>query len=254
MKKSVFYCYILLTLCSCATNKPITSTLNPAEIRKVGILQPIVSLKIYAANSEQEIQSEEPSYEIRENVDEAIKSTFIEYKVNFESISLNPIESGIINKEVESFFNKMEDAGSARFKKFSENFNYPKSREAFAAIKVSQEVVEILNKHNMKFALATLTVGFTRSKKNENNRVLANAGKLLLTAALFTTGIFAYHQGIPYRSNTYFFLIDAERKNLSMYNKKVAEIDPTNESSMKGQINWGLEDYWVRYAIKVNPK
>jgi hypothetical protein len=59
-------------------------------------------------------------------------------------------------------------------------------------------------------------------------------------------------RGIPYKSVTYIFLIDAEQKNIAMYTKESEEIDPTNSSSINWQINWGLEDYWIRHAMKFN--
>jgi hypothetical protein len=189
------------------------------------------------------------------NVDEAIKSTFLSYKVNFEDANLSENETTVIEKEIGNYLTKMENTNNGRFKKITENFNFPKSQNDFKNIRVSDEVANILKRKNLKFALAVVTIGFTRTKKNEDNRKLANAGKLILTtAAMLTTGILLLHQGIPYQSTSYFFVIDAERQNLSMYNKKIAEIDPSNKYSIQGQINWGLEDYWVRHAMEVNRK
>lgn len=255
MKKTIFHFFISLFLFGCATNKPITSSLNPSEMRKVGILKPSGILKVLASNNTKEILPEDVSLEMQSNVDEAIKSTFLSYKVNFEDANLSDNETIIIEKEIGSYLTIMENTSIGRFKKITENFNFPKSQSTFKNIKVSEEVLNILKQKNLKYALAVVTIGFTRTKRNEDNRKLANAGKLLLTtAALLTTGIFLLHQGIPYQSTSYFFVIDSERQNLSMYNKKIAEIDPSNKYSIQGQINWGLEDYWVRYAMEVNRK
>jgi hypothetical protein len=255
MKKAIFYSLISLILSSCTSNKPITSSLNPSEIKKVGILKPSGIVKILATNSSKEIPPEDVSLEMQLNVDEAIKSTFLSYKVNFEDANLSENETTIIEKEIGSYLTKMENTNSGRFKKITENFNFPKSQNAFKNIKVSQEVTNILKQKNLRFALSVVTIGFTRTKRNDDNRKLANAGKLILTTAAFlTTGIFLLHQGIPYQSTSYFFVIDAERQNLTMYNKKIAEIDPSNKYSIQGQINWGLEDYWVRHAMEVNRK
>jgi hypothetical protein len=132
-------------------------------------------------------------------------------------------------------------------------FNHQANREAFSNIRVSDDVVNLIKANNHRFALATVTLGFTRSKKNERNRQLANGGKALLGVGLAVlTGGFVFVRGIPYKSVTYFFLIDAEHKNIAMYTKETEEIDPTNSSSINWQINWGLEDYWIRHAMKVN--
>jgi hypothetical protein len=51
MKNIFFYCLLGIFISGCATNKPITSALNPSEIKKVGILKPSGILKILATNN-----------------------------------------------------------------------------------------------------------------------------------------------------------------------------------------------------------
>jgi hypothetical protein len=252
MRKLIVYCIALICLSSCASQKPITSSIHPFQIKKVGILPSYNYVKVLAARSEEEVKDEDYTAEIGINSEEAITKFFDDQKIEHENVSFNPEEGIIIQKEIADYYTKLDADLSQNSMRDPKKFNYQANRDVFGKIRVSDRVVKILQENNLRFALATVTIGFTRTHKNEVNRKWGNAGKLVLGAAVAgLTGFGVFFRGIPYRSVTYFFLIDAEKKNLSLYTKKMAEIDPLNKSSLQGQLTFGLEDYWLWYASKV---
>jgi hypothetical protein len=252
MKKLIVYAFACFCLTNCSSQKPLTSSVHPNQVKKVGILPSYNYVKILAARSEEEMKDEDYTEEIGINSEEAVTKFFDEQKIEHENVSFNQSEGVFIQKEIADYYTKLDADLSQNSMRDPKKFNYQANRDVFGSIRVSDRVVKILQENNLRFALATVTIGFTRTHKNEVNRKWGNAGKLVLGAAVAgLTGFGVFFRGIPYRSVTYFFLIDAEKKNLSLYTKKMAEIDPLNKSSLQGQLTFGLEDYWLWYASKV---
>lgn len=247
MKICVFYLLLIaFFITSCASQKPIISLTNPYEIKKVGILSPQNYIQVLAAKSEEPVDDENYTVEVNLNAKQSVGSFLSTRNIQFENVSANLKEEQIIQKEIESYFNKMDGADRQNAMRNPQKFNYQANRDIFSSIKVSEEFANILKENNLRFALSTITVGFTRTKKNEINRQWGNVGKIALGATVAVlTGAGVFFRGIPYRSVTYFFLVDAERKSLTMYSKKMEEIDPTINSSLQWQINMGLGEYWV---------
>jgi hypothetical protein len=253
MKKFLLYCFAFFSLCSCATQKPITSQVNPAEIKNVLIIPPINSVKVLHAQNDEVIEDENYFDQVQNSCSDAIKKFFDNHKINYDELSANREEESFLSKEISEYYLKMDGPDRRNAMIGDVKFNHQANREAFTNIKVSDEVANLIKANNHRYALVAITLGFTRSKRNERNRQLANGGKALLSVGMAVlTGGFVFIRGIPYKSVTYLFLIDAEKKNMAMYTKESQEIDPTNSSSINWQINWGLEDYWVRHAAKAN--
>jgi hypothetical protein len=236
MKTRVLLClFFPFFIISCASQKPITSLSNPYEIKKVGIISPQNYIQVLSSKSDERVDDEDYSEAVNLNAIQSISSFLGTRNIQYENVSANREEEKIIQKEIESFFNKMDGADKQNAMRDPRRFNYQ-----------AEEFAKILKENNLRYALSTITVGFTRTKKNEINRQWGNAGKIVLGATMLAlTGIGVFYRGIPYRSITYFFIVDAERKSLTMYSKKMEEIDPTVNSSLQWQINWGLGEYWI---------
>ncbi len=253
MKHIILYSFILFYLCSCATQKPITSTVNPANIKNVMIVPPINSIKVFYAQSDEIAEGEDYFGEVQNSSIKAIKLFFDTHKIEYDELSANKDEENILSQEIAEYYAKMDGPDRKNAMIGDVKYNYKANRDACAKIRISDNVANLIKANNQRFALATITIGFTRSKKNERNRQLANAGKVILGVGLAVlTGNFLFMRGIPYKSITYIFLIDAEQKNIAMYSKKTAEIDPINIGMLQQQIFNGLEEYWIENAAKLN--
>ena len=253
MKRILLYIAALYFFCSCATQRPITSAVNPSNIKNVMIVPPINSVRVFYAQSDEIAEGEDYFEEVQNSSSKAIKLFFDTHKIEYDDLSANREEESVLAKEIAEYYTKMDGPDRKNAMIGDVNFNYQANRDACTNIRISDNVANLIKANNQRFALATITLGFTRSKKNERNRQLANAGKVALGVGLAVlTGSFLFIRGIPYKSVTYFFLIDAEQKNIAMYSKKTAEIDPTNIGMLQQQIFNGLEEYWIWHAAKLN--
>jgi hypothetical protein len=245
MKKLVLFCFVCFTLCSCASTKPANFPINPYDNKKVGIIPSNNKIEMKRAVSEANVEmNDDFSDEISENSDSTI-DLFLRSK-SIETYNLSELSSEdakLVNDEMESYFNKLTDNG----KKNPNNFDAEGDLAIVKGIRVSDEFASILRKNNLRFAITTYTFGFTRTKKSERNRKIANVGRVALGVGMAVlTGYGLYGRDIPYHSTTYFFLVDAERQKLAMYNIEDGNIDPTDKNSLSSQIFSGLGDYWYK--------
>jgi hypothetical protein len=227
MKKLVFYCLICFTIFSCATQNPANFPINPYDILKVGIVPSKNKVELKRSVSEANLQMDDDFTDI----ETAHLST------------LSSDELKLVDTEMEDYFNKLTNNGT----KNPNNFDAEGDLAIVKSIKVSDEFAKILKKNNLRFAITSYTFGFTRTKKSERNRKIANVGRIALGVGMAVlTGYGLYGKDIPYHSTTYFFLVDADRQKLTMYNIEDGNIDPTDKNALSNQIFAGLGDYWYK--------
>jgi hypothetical protein len=233
--------------------QPFTSTANPAYIRKVAMIPSFNSIKTLYAKSDEE-RDINHFEEVKDYSDRAVKHFLDMYKVKYDTLSMNKEEEDIILTEIAKYMVELDLADPKRKIFRGPDFNTSITRKLFNNIKMSDRVAKIMTDNNSRFAMTTITYGFTRSDANEKNRKVANVGKFIAAAgfAALTGGIGLYFRGVKYSSTTYIILLDAEKKQIAMYNKKIAEIDPTDKASIQEQIIVGMEEYWYKHSKKVN--
>lgn len=246
MRKLIFYLFICFTLCNCVAEKPANFPINPYDIKKVGIIPSNNKVLIKKAVSEQNSQMEDEDYtdEIRENANSTIKLFMKSKGIETQDLStLDSVETKLIDDEMGDYFNKLTNNG----KKNPQNFNAEEDLAIVKSIRMSDVFANILKKNNLRFALTSYTFGFARTQKSERNRKIANAGRIVLAVGMAVlTGYGLYGKEIPYHTTTYFFLVDAERQKLTMYNIEDTDTDPTNKNALGNQIFSGLGDYWYK--------
>jgi hypothetical protein len=254
MRKPLYILICLFSI-SCATHKPITNKLHPNQVKKVGIISPFNSIKVLSTKKEEPVDGSDFTNNISNNAEEAMIQFFNKYNIESEKVSMNREEEIILQNEIIGYYTKFDGVDDRDILRGVYNFNNKKNRDIFDTLKVSEKVVKILNENQVRFAVSTLTLGFTRTKKSEDNRQTANVGKAVLAAGMFAlTGGLIFARGIPYKAITYFFVIDAESKSLTLYSRNEAEIDPTDKTSLQTHISKGLEEYWILHAMYLNSK
>jgi hypothetical protein len=245
MKKLVFYCLICFTIFSCATQNPANFPINPYDILKVGIVPSKNKVELKRSVSEANLQMDDDfTDEIAENSNSTIDLFFRSKHIETAHLStLSSDELKLVDTEMEDYFNKLTNNGT----KNPNNFDAEGDLAIVKSIKVSDEFAKILKKNNLRFAITSYTFGFTRTKKSERNRKIANVGRIALGVGMAVlTGYGLYGKDIPYHSTTYFFLVDADRQKLTMYNIEDGNIDPTDKNALSNQIFAGLGDYWYK--------
>jgi hypothetical protein len=255
MKKSLLFSIIYSLLVSCSSSFPITSSLNPREVKSIALIPSLSNIMVLGTRNEEEIRGLESNDEVRANSDEAVASFFKTIEIPVEKLNLNDEDRSIIYREVASFCHKLDGKDKSNKDRDSANFNYQLNRDIFSRIQISEEIVDILTENKTRFAIVTVTVGYTRTQKGERNKILQNSGNALIGVGAYgLTGIGVFSMGKIYNTTTYFFLIDAEKQNLSMYSRKYQDNDPLKKDLLQKQIDSGLRDYWFDYSGKVNKK
>jgi hypothetical protein len=249
MNKQHQFFMILILLSSCASPKPITSNVNPAIVNKVGVIPNISIISVLNARRNDEIKEGFLDNAAGTYADEAINTFLKNKKIDNQKLVLTSKEDSLITTEILGYFTKMNEKDVNYLTKEDKNYNTSNTREAFAEIKVSDGVSDLIKSKNLRFVLSTLTVGMKRTDKSLFNRSVGNVGKYIAASGLaYLTGGGIYFRSIPYLSNTYLILIDAESKNLAMFIKKTEEFDPTDKERLQEQVTFGLENYWVYHA------
>jgi hypothetical protein len=254
--KRLFYSFVILILvtgCSNSMRQPFTSTANPAYIRKVSMIPSFNSIKVLYANRD-EVRDINPYEEVKDYSDRAVKHFLDMYKVNYDDLSMNREEEEIVLSEIAKYMVELDLRDPERKIFRGPDFNTSITRKLFTNIKMSDRVAKIITDNNSRFAMTTITYGFTRSEANETNRKVGNVAKYIAGAgfAALTGGFGLFFRGVKYQSTTYIILLDAEKKEIAMYNKKVGEIDPVDKASLQEQIIVGMEEYWYKHSKKVN--
>jgi hypothetical protein len=239
MFKSIFYCIITLLLASCGSLKPITSTIKPTEIKKIGLVLPFSGVKVLKAKNNDLLQDENYDDEITVNAADAIQGVCTDLSIESELISLNNNDLKIVANETSKYMKALVANSQYRF-------NFDENRQIFSKIQVSEQLSAIIKKNDQRFALITVVAGFTRTPRNEKNRVAANTGLIIGAIALAAlTGGTIYARLPPANTTSYFFLIDAESKNLAMYIQRRSEFDPIVRELLQYQLKNELKAYWL---------
>ena len=250
MQKALLYVLFFLCFLGCSSPKPITSTVNPVAVNKIGIVPHLAIVQIL--NSKNEIaESREDLIQnsISDYADEEIDKFLQKQRIEKVSYSTTSEEDSLISNEILSYFKIMNEKDINYISKEEKNYNNSITKRAFNEIKISDKLAQTIKNKDLRFFLSTISIGFTRTKKNELNRKIGNVGKYILASGIaYGLGGGIFFRGIPYRSNTYLFLIDAEQKNLAMFIKKTEEFDPFDKERFQEQLRFGLENYWVYHA------
>ena len=255
MQKTLSYLLTISILMGCASPKPITSNVNPAIVNRVGVLPNIAIINVLNARKDDDIKEGFLDNSAGTYADEAINTFFKNKKIDNQKLSLTVEEDSLLTTEIYGYFSSMNKKDVDYLTKEDKNYNTSKTREAFNEIKVSDEISNLIKSKNLRFVLSTLTVGMKRTDKSLFNRGVGNVGKYIAASGLaYLTGGGIYFRSIPYLSNTYLILIDAEQKNLAMFIKKTEEFDPTDKSRLQEQVTFGLENYWVYHAAYYKQK
>ena len=241
--KNLLLCFVISMLSvSCATNKPITSSAKPSQMKGIAVLPPQSYLKVISVKEDKNITTDGLNSMTSEIVKLTIDDFNKNHKKEFSEFSLTNSELSFINKEISSYIFKLTNSNAADFRKNNKNFNFPANQDIFKDIKVSDKLIEILKSRDAKYLMSVVNVGFSRNKgSNAVNAVSTIAG--LGTLATLGFGVFYYE--VPHNLTTFLIIVDTDKKGLALFHKKTEDVDPTDAEFLRKQNNQILEDYWI---------
>jgi hypothetical protein len=243
MKQALFYLIISIFSISCATNKPITSSAKPSQMKGIAVLPPQSYLKVIYLKDDKNISIDGLNAKTSEIVKLTIEDFSKNHKKEFSELSLTNSELSFIDQEINGVIYKMTYSNSATgFRKNNKNFNFPDNQDIFKSIKVSNALIEILKNKKVNYLMSLVNVGFSRKYNSEViNTVSAVSG--LTTLATLGFGVFYYE--VPHNLTTFLIIIDTDKKSLALFHKKTEDVDPNDTEFLRKQNNQILEDYWI---------
>jgi hypothetical protein len=242
MRISFLYLSVSILLSSCATNKPITSTSKPSQMKGIAVLPPQSYLKVIAVEKDKNIPIDGSNSKTSEIVQQVINDFAKNHNKDFVSIPFTELELNIFNKEINNYIYKFTNSNAAAFRKNNKNFNFPANQDIFKNIKVSEELVDILKKKELKYLMSVVNVGFSR---NYNSQTINTVSTMAGLTSLATLGFGVFYYEVPYNLTTFLIIIDADKKGLALFHKKTEDNDPNEIEFLKKQNNQILEDYWI---------
>jgi hypothetical protein len=249
MKKLLYIFATCLCFSGCTTSKIITSSQNAFNSRSILLLPSMTGIEILTTRKEKLNEAELGflNQDVGNNVREISSSFFMRNRIKFVRPDVKETSKYAPIFEIWDYYGKFTKSKSGNPMTYS-SWNLKK---VFKSIKVSDSLSTYIKSHKQRFALSIVTVGYTRSYKNNQYRKIDNVAKTFI----FGAGAYSPSSGgwtaksESYTAN-YLVLIDAERKELAMFQKKDGDFEATNKEKLQGQLNGAFEDFWINYRYK----
>jgi hypothetical protein len=228
----------------CTTSSKLISTNQYPSINKSILLIPtITDISILKNKKESENKDEIAALneEVGINVLQITDSFFMRHRIKLDKYQYDEVDDYLPIKEILEYHTKLTKS------KRGNPMNYSKNnlKRIFYSIKVSDNLCDYIKEKKNRFAISVLTVGFTRTQVNNKSRKVDNVAKTLIFGAGAygpTTGGWRIQD--EFFVQTYFFLIDADKKQLAMFHTKSDIFEPRNKERLQGLVNAGLSEFW----------
>ncbi len=231
MIRSLCYLWIVASaalVISCATTRPVTSSVQASQINSLALLEPITYISLIEQGNLPQL-NDSLSYESQLLISTLVRN--VEGMPEIVEMLALPDDSvrNQLNSELESYMIALENA-------------QPKNRHE---LPVPATITSVLNANGYRFGMAFVSQGFTRRRGNYGGQVAKGMGLAIATAIL--SGGMASYGTIPIksRSNIACAIIDAQTGSVVFYNRHFAdEADPMREDHVSKQLEKIFKEYW----------
>jgi hypothetical protein len=246
-KHFLYFSFIIILLAGCKATSPLRSTVQPQEIKEVGLLPSISLVKEVVNDNESG------------NIDELKSQIEVNSEVNFDEIAticgikstkieLPKNEGNIVYKEIFKHLDTLLAFRQEKRKKMypaSGRFGFDENRVLFSNLSLSDSTVNILKATNQRFVVFILTAGRTRSISNSKALRRANAGTNAVGIGLgLLTGYGFYSIQNLYFLENHVLILDIEKKNLAYYTIMQSENgNPADAAELRKNIQFAFEGY-----------
>jgi hypothetical protein len=228
----------------CATSSKLISTNQyPFSNKSILLIPTITDISILKNKKESENKDEIAALneEVGMNVLQITDSFFMRHRIKLDKYQYDEVDDYLPIKEVLEYHTKLTKSKSGN----PMNYSKYNLKKIFDSIKVSDNLCDYIKEKKNRFAISVLTVGFTRTQINNKSRKVDNVAKTLIFGAGAygpTTGGWRIQD--EFFVQTYFFLIDADKKQLAMFHTKSDIFEPRNKELLQGLVNAGLSEFW----------
>jgi hypothetical protein len=238
-----FLSFLIIFNCCSSTSSKLISTVQSPKDKSLLLITPIVSIEILKNKCEVENKAEIESLnqEIGANVYQITDSFFMRKRLKLDKYQYNEIDDMMPINEILEYLKKLTTSKRG----YSASYSKYTLKKMLNSIKISEDLCNYIKEKDNRFALSIITTGFSRTLSNNKSRKVDNVAKTLIFGAGAygpTSGF--WHVNSENLVQTYFFLIDAEKQQLVMFQKKEGLFDPKSKNELQGLINVGLSEYW----------
>ena len=215
---------IFLTACllmlSCTTSKLLTSTLPPAEVTDLKLLEPCSYISKITKGNRGEIDD-----------------------------SMSAVSSQLLVKVAESFKGQIPLTGKIILSDSAVNNDLEKEFESlsFTAekmddvshLQITPTLDKVLEANEARFGLITVATGFTRIKGNYGKEIVKGAALGLLTLGMY------YQSPVKAYSTIYVMIADSKENNVAFFRKSyLQDKEPLDEAVLTKQFKDIFTDYF----------
>ncbi|WP_019039074.1 hypothetical protein [Psychroflexus tropicus] len=214
MKSRLLYIFgLTLVLCSCGTNKFLSSSVPSSEIRQLDYFEPLAYIQLIEKGNRPKL-SDSLSTITRQTLDSILETKASKLNLN-DKIS---IENDTLKAQIE---NELGNLTQMIFEKNN-----------LEGIVLPPVLDSILESRNQRFAMASIATGFGRKKGNYGGQVAKGIGVGILTLGMYVP--------TPVKSNMtlYTYIFDSERNEVAFYRRMLTnkEKEPTDPEFMEQQL------------------
>jgi hypothetical protein len=247
MKKIFLLCLICLFSSVCISqNLTKVVSVKAKDIKSIGILPVISSVKILHSKKEEITVEEQTRVEAIVNDDTQIMLDELMKKIELSNkpIPLDTTTLKIYTSDFDKILKEVKNTNQDIV------FSYrPMIKRIIESFKMSDEMADLIKSNDERYALYTVNQGFTRTRASNTNRQLKNialltAGVAMAAFAGFGLVFKEYNTGVT----TYAVIVDAETKKIVNFFIYSTLTDPMKADLMKSkQLYPTFKDYWVWY-------
>ncbi|MCL2562089.1 MAG: hypothetical protein FWE10_07230 [Rikenellaceae bacterium] len=221
MKKLLLLLFIG-SLTACYTTRNITSSVEPAQIGRLALFEPITEIFLIERGNRAEF-NDSLSWESAKMVAALIREAPRMPMIVETRYTENDEIREIIEYELIEYIAELETLA-------------PKKRHT---LPVPVTVVEALRLDGHRYGMAVVANGFSRVRGNYTNQVLKGIGITILTGGIYSP------QPIKAHSNVACIIVDAETESLVFYNRHfMRDGEPLKADVMSRQLNKIFKKYF----------
>nr|WP_271544675.1 hypothetical protein [Pelobium sp.] len=210
----------LLILSSCATMKPMTSSVKHTEISDLQSFEPVSYISLIETGNKRKF-NDSLSQISQKLLTSALKSFPDNIPITGDVSVVEPRVKQILAKDIEYLVISAE------------------RQKSIATLKITPTLDSLLESKGKRFGIITAASGFTRKKGNYGGQI----AKGVLTG-LLTMGMY-YQTPIKANSTIYTLIVDSKENNIAFFQKSfLQDKDPLEEDVIKKQIQKIFEGYF----------
>jgi len=218
---SLFLITGYLLLASCTATKPLTSTVAPAEVTDLKLMEPCSYISMIRKGNKGALDDSISAISKQLNTD-VLKGMAGQIPITGNII----LSDSAINKKLENEYEKLILTADRK--------------SSIADLAITPTLDQILEANETRFGMIVVASGFTRVKGNYGKEIAKGAALGILTLGMY------YQTPIKAYSTIYVMIVDSRDNNVAFFRKSyLQDREPIDESVLVKQYNKIFEGYFL---------